>query len=260
MTRFERVFSVLTFGTMQTVVSKLISFINFAILVRLLSTEEIGIIGLAGGYMALFGILMILPENIIIREFMTIKKNLNVFMNSFLQFSLARGIFLFLIGIPVAIYIQSLQQDPRLSIYFMLLLGVNLINGLNGPFREAFYGFYRQARITFVDIVVNILLLLTMAFLYFHREVLVYGALQVIVALIGVGWWYWNARSHLDFRWMHQWDIGPAVQAMMRFSLWNHLAGVVIRLVYQIDILILGFFVGLATIGDYAVALTLANV
>ncbi|MEK6970139.1 MAG: oligosaccharide flippase family protein [archaeon] len=259
MTLFTRVFSVLSFGTLQVIFSKLISFINFAILVRLLTHEEIGIIGLAGGYMALLGFLMVLPENVFIRDFKKMQGRLNEYISSFFFFGVMRSLVLFVVAGGMALHLSSLQSDPRLTLYFLLLVGTTLLNSLVGPFREAFYGAYRQARITFVDVISNLLLLTLIGLLYFQRDVIVYGWLQLGVAMLGLVWWIWNAHRHLHFSFFPP-TFQLAIDSLRNFSIWNHLAGSVIRLVYQIDIVILGFFVGLGVVGDYAVALTLANV
>ncbi len=261
MSLFGKVFRVVSFNAFQTIFSKGIAFINFAILIRLLSGEDIGVIGLSAGYVALMGFLLVLPESIFIRDFLEIRKRLNEYISAFLGFNAVRGLVLFLFAIPVAFWLSQIQLNPELGSYFLLLVLATLLNTLSGPFREAFYSNYRQARIAFVDLSLNVVSLLVLVALFFSRSVVTYGWLQVLVALIGVGWWYWNARKaiHFRFQWHLRW-FGMATDAIKGFAIWNHLAGAMMRLVYQADVVILGFFVSLAALGDYTVALTLANV
>jgi len=265
MTLFQKIISVLSFGSLQILASKFIGLIQFAVLVRLLSTSEIGIIGLAGGYVAILSFILVSPESILIRDFKKIQPKLNVYVSSFLQFLIYRNILIFAGGSVVAWYLLPLPENPALTAYFILLLLYHLITSLSGPLREAFYGYYRQARITLVDLMVSIMLVATMPILYFSRDVVVYGVLQVVVATLGVGWWYWNARKHLNYSFVggldvRTWNIRLAWDSIQGFGIWNHLSGAVIRLVYQVDIVILGLFVSLETVGSYAVALTIANV
>lgn len=260
MSLFQKALSVFSFGSLQIILGKAISLVNFAILVRLLTTEEIGIVGLAGGYIAILSFLLVSPESILIRDFKKISSKINEYISSYLQFILVRNGILFLIAVPLAWYISSIQTDSRLALYFILLVLTTLLNGFTGPFRESFYGLYRQARITFVDVVMNIALLLSMAILFFSRDVITYGFLQVSIAFISVLWWYWNARKHLHFKYQPKWNLSLAFQSLKGFGIWNHLSGSVIRLVYQVDIVVLGFFVSLEALGNYSVALTIANV
>ncbi len=265
MTLFQKIVSVLSFGSLQILASKFIGLIQFAVLVRLLSTSEIGIIGLAGGYVAILSFILVSPESILIRDFKKIQPKLNVYVSSFLQFLIYRNILIFAGGSLVAWYVLPLPDNPALTAYFILLLLYHLITSLSGPLREAFYGYYRQARITIVDLMVSIMLIATMPILYFSRDVVVYGMLQVLVASLGVGWWYWNARRYLNFLFVgglnfRKWNIKLSLDTIRQFGVWNHLSWMVIRLVYQVDIVLLGFFVSLEALGSYAVALTIANV
>jgi len=257
---FNKIVSVLSFNSLQIVLTKFISLINFAILVRLLSGEEIGIIGLAGGYVALLGFILVAPETIFIRDFKKMEGKLHEYISSFLQFSAVRGIILFTLLIPVSLFLFQSASDPRLGSYFLLLGGATLVSTLTGPFREAFYGFFRQGRITQVDVLTSILLLLSMIFLFFSRDVITYGWLQFFSAVVGVSLWYFTAVKHLHFRFISHVKLKLSLDALRGFAFWNHLSGSVVKLVYQIDIVILGFFAALSGVGSYSVALTLANV
>lgn len=265
MTLFKKIFSVLSFGGLQVVLSKFISLIQFAILVRLLSISDIGVIGLAGGYAAILSFILVSPEGVLVRDFKKIQPNLNVYISSFLQFLVVRNLLVFFLWLFLSIFLFPIQDNPKLLFYFMLLLLYNLIFSFSNPLREAFYGYYRQARIMLVDIFINILLLASMVVLFFSRDVITYGVLQVVGSIIGVIWWYWNARRYLNFSFVgglniRKWNIRLSLDTIRQFGVWNHLSWMILRLVYQVDIVLLGFFVSLETLGSYAVALTIANV
>jgi O-antigen/teichoic acid export membrane protein len=176
------------------------------------------------------------------------------------MFSAMRGIILFTLLIPVSFLLFHSASDSRLGGYFLLVGGATLVGTLTGPFREAFYGFFRQGRITKVDVMTSVLLLLSMIFLFFSRDVLTYGWLQLFSAVVGVILWYFTAVKHLHFRFISGVKLKFSIDALRGFSFWNHLSGWVVKLVYQIDIVILGFFAALSGVGSYSVALTLANV
>ncbi len=261
MNLFARVANVVSFNVLQTFFSKALAFVNFAILVRLLSAEEIGILGLSGGYVALLGFVLILPESVFIRDFVKIKGDINKYLSSFFGFSIVRSLLLLLMAVPVAVWLYFQQQSEVVAAYFLLLVTSTLLTSLTGPFREAFYANFRQARITFVDLILNIVSLSALVILFFSQNILTYGFIQVMVALLGVGWWYWNAVSKLGFSFhLFQGWLTLAWKSVQGFALWNHLSGMAIRLISQADIVILGFFVGLIELGNYAVALTIASV
>lgn len=258
MSLFEKTASVISFNVLQTVLSKAISALQIVILVRLLTNVDIGTIGLAGGVMAVVSFLALSPEVAFLRDYPKMKSALHEYISAFLAFGALRGL------VILALLYVGHGFNPGLGdIGFQYLLLFALANGLTlltGPFREAFYGEFRQARIAFVDIPLNTLALVSLALVFVYPATLTYGFVQVGVALVSVLYWYFQARKHLGFsfvigkNWMKY-----VMNSLRGFSLWNHFTSSSIRLAYQADIFILGYFVGLDAIGDYAIALTLAN-
>lgn len=256
----EKVTQVLAFSGIQTVLSKILGAIQLAILIRLLTNAEMGIIGLAAGYVGVLGFIAIAPEAIFLRDFTRMKGKLNEYLTSFFLFGLARGLLVMLGGIAIAYWLMQSQSSDAGG-YFLIALGAFVLNLLTGPFREAFYAQYRQARIVWVDLTITILSLILIVFVYFTPHVLVYGALQFAVALLGVLWWIFQARTHMGFRFtsFKGW-FRKAWESLSSFSIWNHFTSSALRMVYQADIIILSFFIGLNDLGDYTIALTIANV
>jgi O-antigen/teichoic acid export membrane protein len=62
-----------------------------------------------------------------------------------------------------------------------------------------------------------------------------------------------------SFHLPHNWK-KLVVDSVKDFSLWNQLSSMLLRVLYQADVIILGFFVSLSALGDYTIALTIANV
>jgi O-antigen/teichoic acid export membrane protein len=257
-----RIVKVISFAFGQTIVSKLISAVSFALLVRLFTTDEIGMIGLAGSYLAFAGILFIYPETIFIRDAKKMEPVFFQAISSFFLFGVGRGLLLTGIG-GLGAHILSTQGviSPLFAAYFTLALLANGIGALTGPFREAFYARFRQARIALVDATLSLVSLASIGVLWFIPSLLLYGGLLVLVALIGVLWWTRTAVVHLGFKFTQSpHPFHESIKAAKGFALWNQLSGSLLQWVYRSDVLVLGFFVGLTTIGSYTIALTIANV
>jgi O-antigen/teichoic acid export membrane protein len=93
------------------------------------------------------------------------------------------------------------------------------------------------------------------------HNMIVYGVVQLLTMLLAAVWWYHTARTHMQYHFVLPKDWWSITWKSIRdFTLWNQLIGVISRLLYQADIVILGFFVTLAAIGPYSVALTISNV
>ncbi|MEK6821001.1 MAG: oligosaccharide flippase family protein [archaeon] len=261
MNLLEKTANVVSFNLIQTFTTKILAAVQFAILLRLLPTADIGVYGLVAGYIGMLGLFAIAPETIFLRDFVKYKDRLAEHVSAFTVFGLVRGFVTLGVGVPLTLFIATVQPHPHLVPYFLLAILAFSISLLTGPFREAFYGNFRQGRITLVDLVSSGVSLAGMIFLYYSRDLVSFGLIQVGVAVFGLAWWYWNAKKHLGFSWklLPGWW-GDSLRALSHFSFWNQLTSVALRVAYQADIIILGFFAGLSTLGDYTVALTLANV
>lgn len=260
MSMLDNVAKVLTFNALQTVFSKILGAVQLAILIRLLTNSDIGAVGLVAGYVGVLGFLAIAPEVIFLRDYQKMAARLNDYLSSFLLFGVARGFVLVLVGIPLA-YWLFISQSAEVAVYFLLVLLAFSLNLLTSPFREAFYAQFRQGRIAWIDLSLNLLSLLLIALVFFYQNIVAYGIVQVAVGMLGVVWWYSQARTHLKFKFLLHadwWKLSWG--SLTNFSIWNHFTSTSLRMVYQADVVVLSFFVALDPLGDYAVALTIANV
>ncbi|MEK6902173.1 MAG: oligosaccharide flippase family protein, partial [archaeon] len=210
----------------QTFFSKVIAAINFALLVRLLAPTDIGLIGLTGGYLGILTLLMIAPENIFLRDFIRIKDQLNEHISSFVLFGAVRGMVIFLLSLPIAMFILHEYSSLPGAFYFLLVAFATGMNALASPFREAFYASFRQARIAMVDLSINLFSLIALVWVFYSHELVAYGWIQVISSLLLVGAWYWTARTKINFRFIHgkEW-LSRSIQSLKDFTFWNHLIG-----------------------------------
>ncbi len=261
MSLIEKAASAISFNIGQTIVSKALAAINLAILIRLLPTQDIGAIGLSAGYLAVLGFLMIQPEVIFVRDFPKIKGRVTDYISSFLVFGMLRSLLIVCGAVGVGYWLIQSHNYVDLGIYFVLAAIATSISSLTGPFREAFYASFRQGRIMAVDLATNIMALVLVVAVVAYPSLLTYGIIQIVTAIIAALGWYWTARKHLGYKFHLSKDWKRiAYDSFSDFALWINFSATLNKLLYQADIIILGFFVGLSALGDYTIALTIANV
>ncbi len=251
----------ITFSVGQTVVSKFLAAIQFAILVRLLSTMDLGAIGLTAGYLSMLGLLVLSPENVFVRDFTRIRSRLHDYISAFTLFAGIRTLALTIVAGGIGFFLVGSKDYSGLAIYFILAAIASGISSFTGPFREAFYANFSQGKIALVDLGTNVLQLLLFACVWYYPSLTTYGLVLIAGACIGAIGWYLTARKHLGYRFHLSKDWKKIIiDSIKDFTFWNQLSSMLLRALYQADVIILGFFVGLGALGDYTIALTIANV
>lgn len=248
------------YGLLDTLFTRLFSALSFIVLVHLLSKEDIGVIGVVSGYMALFGFLSISPETIILRDYPKIRNELSRHLSAFMFFWLIRFIILSVFALVVAVFLFDKYNSLIPAVFFFGSVFVYNLNLFPGIITQVFYAGFKQKTVTWINILLNLLSLILLFFLLVEPGLLTYLLILVASALIGIFVWYYEIRKEFHFRFENKGDFFEIIkESIYGFTLWNHLNSSILNMIYQVDTLILSFFTALAAVGDYTIALGIAN-
>lgn len=253
-------FRLASYSVIDIAAIKIISGIIFILLVRLLPRADIGIIGLVAGYLTIFRFLSITPESILFRDFPKIKNQLNEYLSAFIVFWAIRTVFILALGGVFAYILSFFYGSTVLPLYLFGAVVVLSLGYFQSIVKETHYVDFKQKIVTKINVVLMIVQLSLVGILFFKPSLLLYLGILLFVNVSSVFVWYFILKKNFHFSFILTKDTFNKIKYSIKdFSLWQNLSGSVGYLIYNIDTLILAFFVSLEVIGDYTIALMIAN-
>lgn len=257
----EQLFKQTVMSTANQALSMIMGLASFFLLSRILPREDIAIIGISSGFIAMFALLMIAPEVLLFRNYASFKKNPKTFAESFLSFWAIRTLLVLSLMVGAAWLLYSTRGD-FLLIYLLGAALVYHLNTLQASIQEFFFVEFRQKDILKMNLAYQLLFLVGLGVVFMERELGVY--LLLLLTLTGLFSMVWVYRFLKTFPIPLRFS--PSVlkqdfQSVFNNSvLWNHFIGAVAQIIYRGDIFFLGFFATAYAVGNYTIALTLAGV
>ncbi len=241
----------------NTVLSVGFGLISFFIIARLLAREDIAIIGISAGFLALLNPLLIAPESILFRNYADFNKKFHEYSSAFLTFWFFRTLVVMLAVLAGAVFFFYTKNSFLLSVY---IIGAGLainFNMLQAAIQEIFFVEFKQHTILKLNILYYSIFLLLLGVVFFKRELLVYLIILAGMSIIfGVAWALLLFRK-FDFKPVFNLkkNLGLIKEIVSSVVLWTHLTGSALQIIYRADVFILSFFVSSFVTGNYTIAL-----
>jgi len=241
------------------------SFITSLIVIRFISRESYGHLGLVVGVFSLINFLNISLESILLRDHKKFEGKMDKVMSSFLFFNLIKVTILIAISLIAGQYLQYKynNHDIMYAVYIQIILLVTDV--LVSPWVLYASSQFKQsvvARMTFVRALSNSVLTLGVI-LFPTLEFIVVK--EFTVSAIFLLFWFFKGVPKLNLKIgdrisFSKTDFQLILRTFWEYSLWTHLVGVVTNFIYRSDTFFLSLFTGVRVIGDYNVALNSGNV
>lgn len=255
----NKLFGLTAYGLLDTMLLRLFAAVSFIILVHLLSKEDIGIIGVASGYMVIFNLLAIAPETVILRDYPKIKNEISRRVSAFMIFWLIRLVLLTLVALGVSVFLFDRYQSFLPAFFFLGSVLVYNLTLFPGLITQVFYAGFKQKTVTWINILLNLIGVGLLVFLFMRPNLVTYLIILMVSAVIGMIVWYYRLKKDFSFKFENRDSFAVIKESIYGFTLWNHLNSAILNMIYQIDTLIISFFVLLSAVGDYTIALGIAN-
>jgi O-antigen/teichoic acid export membrane protein len=240
---------------LDTGLGKFLNIIGFIILTNILTSIDIGIIGITLSYAVILNYLSIRPENILLKKK---KYNENKEVSSFIYFWLIRSSFVLLFVMAITIILWFIRKDFILCLFFLIYGVVVNITYFTELFMFLFFIKKKQNIVFYSNIIFNTFRIILILLLIYSKSVILYGFFLLFIELIKSTFFFifykYKFKLIINFKKIKK----ILKDNILSFSLWHHLNGITISWIFYIDTIILSFFIAMEIIGDYTVAMKIA--
>ena len=233
---------------------------SFFFLSKLLPREDIAIMGISAGFLAMITPLMISPDVALFRNYSELKKDFNRFVTAFLLFWFVRTLAAMVV-IAAGAYILFF---PRGDFLFVYVIGAGLVMNLNmlqASIQEIFYVEFRQRDVLTYNFLYYSAFLLLLTAVFWKPELWIYLAIWLSLAIIFALAWFLRLKK--AFRYTFNVDIPNAEKLIQNIlsnvAIWTHLISSSVQVVYRADVFFLGLFALAFTTGNYTIALMISS-
>lgn len=244
---------------------KLGTTLAFILLVRLLTEEDIGALGVASGYLVLLLFLDVKPAVVLLRDYPKIaadRAERDLHLTAYLLFWAVQTVGILLISLGLQSLVLDRLGIPGLSFLFLGLTVDFLAVTLGELVKTVFYADLRQGAATRIGLWLGVLRLASLAVLLWRPALATYSWLLIATSAASALVWLLVLRRGLGFRPLLSRRI-PALlrESLSEYALWNHGQTVVTSTLLLVDTLILSLAgAPLADIGHYTIALRFTSV
>lgn len=257
----KRIINTTIFKIIDVIASRLYSGVAIILLGFFLNAYELGIYGVVTGYFVIIALFNIEPTTILFRDYSKFQNQGTLFkhLSAYIKFIWVRtGIFLVITSIA-SIVLYFFKQNATFSIYLIIAIFVYMLTSFQSLIKEYFFISLQQGEVTIWNAIINGISLVALTTLYFFPTLISFAILSLVVQSIASLFWYTLLKRRFNFKIEKESPYKLVKESLKSFGLWQHLAGNMTNFIYNIDTVILGFFVSLTIIGNYTIALQFAN-
>lgn len=247
------------YNVLDAALAKFTSVIAFWIVIQALSTAQVGIIGIVTGILAYYTVLAVSPENKLLRDFETMKKDLNSHLSAILWFWGIRSLALITLSIIISLLSSQTYENETFVLYLIGSTIVMAFVQLQEIFRIVLFVSHRQKEFFFVNAFFGILTVVLCGLLLFIPKLEYYLAILLVVAILSAVFYGYKIFRDFNFSWKKQDHFSIIKKNLKEFSGWNHLSGTITATIYKADVLLLGILTTLTITGEYTIGLYLAS-
>lgn len=257
----DRIKSNITFSVFEKIGIILSQFISSILLSKYLPREEFGAIAVISGAYAFLQFVNIAIENILIKDYQKFQSSINETLSQFIQINILKTMVLFICCIVVgAIYYNQTERAvfiyTSLSLFFVLAMDIII-----SPLIIYASLLFKQEIVTKVSLIRWTLNIIGLSFLIRFPSIKTVLIKDLFILIFVILLWLHQAKKelHLSLR-VSKINWNFLRENFVGYSLWVHLIGVISNIVYKADAFILYYFVSLKLIGNYNIALSVANI
>lgn len=234
------------------------------IVIQALPRDAYGAFGLAAGYFVFVSFLVITPEAILARDYRKLKsdkKNNELQIASIFSFCILRGVFIILSSFCIGLWLLYSYDSTPIFIIMVLYGAFQAALLMSGSLQFLLKMEFMQHVITKVTASIKIIQTICILLLFFSPTVYLYISILILTHIVEIIIWTTKLRKVLFFPLWQKISITyrEIKKNVISYSLWEHFNRTCTKFLYEIDTFFLSLFATLITIGNYAIALKMAN-
>ena len=238
-----------------------IQFFSTIIIIRKLPREDYGIIGIVIGYFAFVNFFNISLESSILKNHKIYDNNIKEILQIFSSFNLLKSLIIIGFAILLSVILIYIYHDVGFCFAIWSISLITVTNNMTAPFEIYFASKFEQSTVTKISIIRYLSSFILLFGLYYFPTLWYIAVKDLLVSLIYI--LIWNSLVFKKYNYIPKFnrlDMPFIREALLKYSIWTHLNGVVTNFIYRSDTFFLSFFVSFSIIGDYNIALSSANI
>lgn len=247
------------------VLLKLGTTLAFILLVRLLAQEEIGVLGVASGYLVLLAFLDVRPVQVLLRDYPKISADpaeRDARLTAFLTFWSGQSAAILLVSLALQLLVLRRLGVEGLPFLFLGLTADFIGLTLQDLVKTVFYADFQQGTATRIGFALGLLRVASLSVLFLQPSLATYAWVLIATAAVSGAVWLLALRRRLGFRPAFSRRIpGILRESLSDYGLWSHGQRVVMDTLLLVDTLVLSLAgESLRAIGNYTIALRFTSV
>lgn len=236
-------------------------FISSILISRFLPREEFGAIAVVSGAFAFIQFVNIAIENVLIRDYKKLESSVDEAIVQFIQANCLKISILFFVSMSIGLAYYTHTGKVFFIYASVSLLAVLAMDVLISPLIIYASILFKQNVVTKISFIRWTLNVLGLCFLIKYPTIKVVMVKDLLVLLVVLLVWFYYSKKDLNLK-LKPTKINWSFlrNNFLGYSVWVHLIGVISNIVYKADTFILYYFVSLKLVGDYNIALTVANI
>jgi O-antigen/teichoic acid export membrane protein len=261
----KRIVSNLVYSALEKSFLVISAFVISWIVIRNLSREDYGIIGIVSGYFVFINFFNVTLDLILYRDYKQYEERLDKYLYNFLVFNAVKSLVFVLLAGGIFAFLYKRFANPDFAYAAGSAVLAFAASAITSPFIIYTICKFEQKAVMRISVIRFILDAFLVCGLFLLPRIGTIFVKDAIVLWVYVSVWFAYAKRHYGFdlrriRFRQDFDMGFIKRCFFGYSLWTHLNGVVSYFVFKSDTFFLSFFVSLTTVGNYNIALIAANI
>jgi O-antigen/teichoic acid export membrane protein len=244
--------------------AKLGTTLSFILLVRLLSKDSIGAIGVANAYLVLVQFLDVKPIVVLLRDYPKIAGDLierNLRLTAFLVFWVFQALVMLGFGLALRALVLTGYGVKGLPFVFLAVTIDLIALTLQDLVKTVLYADFQQGTATTIGVCLGFLRLACLLALFWRPELSTYAWALIATSFLNGLIWLAVFRRRLQFRPALSRRIpGILKESLSEYGLWNHGQTVATKTLLLVDTLVISRVASLREVADYTIALSFTSV
>lgn len=257
-----KIFEQTGFGFVFQIQKFVLSTIVNIIIINALPRDQYGVIGLVAGYFVFISWFLVTPESILLQQFKERRENdFALYVSKVFSFMVIRTIFLLVLAAIFAGILFWSQKSLLVSFAMIMYAAAQLLLSASGSLQFILKIDFQQKTITKWATIFKIVEVLMLSLLFLASNLFVYLLLIIALAFFEVCMWMLLLRREHNVQlWLPVATFMPTIKKdITTYSLWQHITQNLTKYMYEIDTVFLGMWASLTVVGNYSVALKVAN-
>lgn len=228
----------LSFSAIESIASRGFDLLILWVVFNSLSTEDVALFGVATASVFIFNFFLLTPETALLKyqkEWLG-RSELTEYMSAFFSFSLLKSFLLYFLAISYYIINGEMNWFFYAVVFSLITQKIQMAEICRIYFRMEL----QQDRVALFEFISKAFLLFCICILFFYPSIKVYFLCYFLWGVMAAFFWLYRLRRFVFFSFSFTQNTFKKLKsAMLGYSLWTHITGVMTLFIYNANVLFL---------------------